>query len=514
MTANFSESKARDQLLEAQEQLHEGRRNFFKALGVGATAASGIGVALYSNPVLAYGGPYAAAFSLDPTRTFMNIGTTGSTPTAVLKNLAANNALIARDPTQTFATQDMRNLIAAGFGADPFEIVMSFNTTDGMSKIMNGLDFAPGDEIISTNMEHPGGNSPMAITADRRGVVIRRANLPTNDAYSDVEVLARFAALLTNRTKAIVFSSPPFLTGIRLPEKALCAWAASQGLISVIDGAHGIGMLALNMHDIGCDFYAGAGHKWQCGPGQTGILYVRNNTTPAAPATYQKTVTVGGVSRTLTLPGYANTNPLPAFWPTISGGYSNTAGTTLQGGVRDPADNVGATMMSIGNPSYPALRALQECCQMWDAWGRQNIENYIVALAQYLRSRLAAIWGQQSLGTLYDANTPLHSRIALTSFNPFGPGFDYNAVLSVAQAAAQTTTSNNAVTALRTTHGVVVRNTNVPHSLRGNPAVNADATTPGATTSSHPLRISTHLWHNQADVDNLIAKLLLTVPRP
>lgn len=90
----------------------------------------------------------------------MNIATTGSTPTLALKNLSANNALVARDPTQSFSTADMRYLIASGFGCDPFEIVMSFNTTDGMGKIMNGLDFSPGDEIITTHMEHPGGDSP------------------------------------------------------------------------------------------------------------------------------------------------------------------------------------------------------------------------------------------------------------------------------------------------------------------------------------------------------------------
>lgn len=507
MSSNLSESKAKDAVLDAQERLHEGRRRFFKVMGVGATAASSIGAALHGKDAFAYGGPYAAAFGLDPGRTFMNIGTTGSTPIGVLKSLAANNALIARDPTQSFNTQDMRNIIAQGFGADPFEIVMSFNTTDGMSKIMNGLQFNAGDEIISTNMEHPGGNSPMAITSDRRGVVVKRVNLPTGDSYSDATLLQRFQALLTNNTKAIVFSSPPYLTGIRLPEKMLCQWAASQGLISVIDGAHGPGMLNLNFHDIGCDFYAGAGHKWQCGPGQTGIMYARNNNTPAAPQTYTKTVTINGVSITLTLPGYTNTTAMHAFWPTISGGYSSTAGTALQGGVRDAADNVAATMMSIGNPSYPALRALQECCQMWDSWGRQNIEDYIVALAQYLRSRLAATWGPQCMATSYDATTPHHARIALTSFNPFSGGADYNRVLSAAEATAQTTASGAAVTALRDTHGVVVRNTAVPHTLRGNPTQNADA-----ATSSHPLRISTHLFHNAGDVDNLVSKLLLVAP--
>ena len=509
MSSFSSESRAKDAVLEAQERLREGRRDFMKVLGVGATAAGAVGGLLHSREALAYGGPYASAFGLDPTRLFMNIGTTGSTPIPVLKAISQNNALIARDPTLSFNTQEMRNAIAQGFGADPFEIVMSFNTTDGMNKILNGIDWQPGDEIITTNMEHPGGNSPMAVQADRHGVVLKRVNLPTNDAYSDATVLARFQAMLTANTKAICFSSPPYLTGIRLPEKMLCEWAMSQGLISIIDGAHAPGMLALNFHDMGVDFYAGSGHKWQCGPGQTGILYVRNNTAPAAPQTYVKTVTVGGVSRSLTLPGYTNTTALPAFWPVISNGYNPTPGRTLQGGIRDPEDNVAATLMGIGNPSYPALRALQECCTLWDNWGRQNIENYIVSLAQYLRSRLSGIWGSQSLATPYNANTPHHARIALTSFNPFSPGFDYNAVLTPAQAAAQTAASGAAVTALRTSHGVVVRNTNVPHSLRGDPTQNADA-----TTTSHPLRISTHLFHNTADVDTLVSKLLLTVPKP
>ena len=132
-----------------------------------------------------------------------------------------------------------------------------------------------------------------------------------------------------------------------------------------------------------------------------------------------------------------------------------------------------------------------------------------MALAQYLRSRIAAIWGQRSMATVYDANTPNHARIALTSFNPFSAGYDYNGVLSAAEATAQTTAAGAAVTALRNVHNVVVRNTAVPHTLRSNAASNADA-----TTISHPLRISTHLFHTAADVDNLIAKLLLTVPKP
>lgn len=498
-----------EQRAELMNTLDKSRRDFFKRVGVSGVAVGTAAATMSPIEALAYGGPYAQSFVLDHSMTYMNIGTTGSTPREVLKNLDANNTLIARDPRASFNTQEMRNQIAKGFGADPNEIVMSFNTTDGMARIMNGIPWSPGDEIITTNMEHGGGNSPMQLQVDRHGVILKRVNLPTNDAYSDATLLARFQALLTNNTRAIVFSSPPYLTGIRLPEKALCLWAASQGLISIVDGAHGPGMLNLNFHDMGCDFYAGSGHKWQCGPGQTGIMYVRNNFAPAAPATYTKNVAlVGGAQATLVLPGYSNTNPLHPFFPP-AGGYSGIVGSSLAGGVRNPAHNVAATIMSIGNPSYPALRALQECCTMWDTWGRQQIEDYVVALAQYLRQRLSSVWGQRSLATPYAPALPNHARIALTSFNPFSPGYDYNADLTPAQASAQTTASGAAVTALREVHGIVVRNTAVPHTLRSNAAANA-----AANAMSHPLRISTHLFHRSSDVDALVTALLATVPHP
>lgn len=493
------ESKALDVALEAEEKLNESRRGFLKSIGAGAAVlGAGAGAMAVPETAFAYGGPYANAFVLDRDKTYMNIGTTGSTPRDVLQNLRENNLAIARDPLVTFSTQEMRNTIAPGFGSHPFEIVMSFNTTDGMSKILNGLVLNEGDEIISTNMEHPGGNSPMQITADRRGVVIRRMNVPTGDVCSDDELFDRTVALQTSATRAVIFSSPFFLTGTRMPEKRLCEWAAANGHISVIDGAHTVGMVNLNFHDMGVDFFAGAGHKWQCGPGQTGIMYVRNQSGDGSAGQ-------GGP--------YTNTTELPPFFPTVSGGYTGVAGSALAGGVRDPADNVAAQLMSIGNPSYPALKALQECCTLWDTFGRQAIENYILSLAQYLRIRLTTRWGPRCLAFPYDPSLPEHARVALTSFNPFSPKFDYNADLTPAEAAAQTAASGAAVTTLRDRENFVVRNTNVPHSLRSNPGEAAVASGPNAT-SSHPLRISTHLFHRAGDVDRLINALNRVVPRP
>ena len=154
---------------------------------------------------------------------------------------------------------------------------------------------------------------------------------------------------------------------------------------------------------------------------------------------------------------------------------------------------------------------------MWDEIGRQEIENYVVGLAQYLRWRLVGIWGPRCIATPYSPSLPNHARIALTSFNPFSPGYDYNADLSVAEAVAQTTASGNAVTALREQHAFVVRNNNTPHTLRSAHWRNAIASSPDGSqpvTSSHPLRISTHLFHDRKDVDGLVRALLATVPHP
>lgn len=510
-------SGALDAAKACAERVSEARRDFLKRFGFGSAAAIGLGAlpipGLVDQAQATSGSPYAGAFGFAPNLLYMNIGTTGASPTQVVQHAAADYQDIASNPTAYFfGQQAMRNAIAPGFGCDPYELVMSFNTTDGLCRIIMGLPFRPGDEIITTNMEENAGQSAAAMVRDRFGVVIRTVNLPTNDAYGEQRVLRLFREQLNRRTKAILFSSPVYLTGARLPEKALCQWAAKQGLISIVDGAHMPGMLALNLHDMGCDFFSGAGHKWQCGPGQTGFMYIRNGTSPDA---YVRTAPTtdfalfGAPSPTVDIPvpGYTNTTPLPTYFPTNTLVYG--AIPILLNGVRNPDDNIAAMLQLVGNGSRPSQKALAEACQMWDGWGRQAIEDYLVSLAQYLRARIVDIWGPRVLSAPYQRRVALVGRVGLTSFNPFSPGFDYNADLTPALAQQQASASAAAVATMRATHGIVIRNNTVPHSLRSNPEQNA-----AADTSSTPLRISTHLFHSTADVDRLINALLQVVPHP
>jgi selenocysteine lyase/cysteine desulfurase len=146
---------------------------------------------------------------------------------------------------------------------------------------------------------------------------------------------------------------------------------------------------------------------------------------------------------------------------------------------------------------------------MWDDWGREDIEEYIVSLAQYLRARIVDIWGPDSLSFPFTRDPDPVAQVGLTSFNPFSPGFDYNAALTAGDSMTQKATSAAAVAMLKDEYGIVVRNNSVPHTLRSDPTQNA-----GQGTFSSPLRISTHLFHSFKDVDRVIDALQEVVPTP
>jgi isopenicillin-N epimerase len=89
-------------------------------------------------------------------------------------------------------------------------------------------------------------------------------------------VLNLFNDAITPRTRVLFFSHITTVTGVVLPAKELCALARSKGILSAVDGAHVIGMMALNVRDLGCDMYSSSPHKWLMAPKGTGFLYVRD----------------------------------------------------------------------------------------------------------------------------------------------------------------------------------------------------------------------------------------------
>ena len=222
-------------------------------------------------------------FILKPEKTYMNIGTAGSMPKLVLDVFDTENRKKAADSGNGYSNLlDLRKQVAPGFGVDADELAFSANTSSGMCHAILGIDWQRGDVVVTTNHEHGGGDTPLKIAQDRYGIEVSRIALPVGNNQTAATYVnlfdERIRALKAQgkRVRAMMWSSPTYKTGTMLPIADLMGVVKAHGLISIVDGAHLPGMMAYNYAELGMDFMSGAGHKWQCGPGSTGILIIRN----------------------------------------------------------------------------------------------------------------------------------------------------------------------------------------------------------------------------------------------
>ncbi|CAA0117786.1 Isopenicillin N epimerase [BD1-7 clade bacterium] len=406
------------------------------------------------------------AFILDQDTTYMNVGTTGSMPKHVLAAFGHDNRLIARNPRDRLGNTSgrleyARGRLASSFGCGADEIVISGNTTYGLTLTLNGLTLEAGDVILTTDQEHPGLLAPLQLLADRKAIEVIKVPLPAGENQTPDDYTERFRqAILAygERVKLIAFSAPTFTTGTMLPIRSLVDLLVDTyneygwPIHSLVDGAHATGMFDLDLNALGIDFFCGAGHKWQCGPGGTGIWYLRNQVSDNNPI------------------------PLPRFYPTVSDYYREDRTPPAPNGERGEYD-IGNFLQPHGNPNYPAAMALTNVCDFWRQIGRDNIERYAVhGLGLQMKQRITEYWGDESLYSPSKHSTLLS---ALTTFTPFTRNRDDKDI------------SDLFVSKLYDDYGYIVRNTATPITHRG------------VTETEYPIRISTHLFHDAKDVQGV-----------
>jgi len=394
-------------------------------------------------------------FYLDKKTTYMNIGTTGSMPKSVLKDYNKNNHIVAKNPWDMQGkfghwpyVSEMITKIAPGFGALPNEIILSRNTTDGMCSILNGLHFEEGDVILTTHHEHVAANSPFHVITQRYGVEVVYLDIPVYTGHNKiceqdfVDIFMQAVLDYGTRVRLISFSHITYKTGTALPAKRICQEVAIPNNIpTLIDGAHTVGMFNLDFHDIGCDFYAGSGHKWQCGAGATGILFVLDSAKR--------------------LDQYWNDRENPLWFVNSSLGHADFLGTQLQ-------------LQYIGNDNYPAKQALCDACQLWDVIGRKKIEKRILQLSKLCKELLLDAFPNAHF---YAPNISELSS-GLSTFNPYGDQHNLPILTDFRDQ-------------LREKTGFIVRTTDFKvHSFD--------------TQDVYALRISTHLFHSKKDVIKLV----------
>ena len=330
---------------------------------------------------------------LDKNVFHFNTGTTGSLPIFGQNNVALYEKRKSANPGGFGAEfpniTTRRQFVADWIGANVDEVFIAYTCTDAMNTIYNGLVFEEGDEILTDPWQHTSENGSMNSLRQRYGVVIKYIVPPWPPTSKEAYVQA-FEAGITSKTKACQFAWIPQNPAMRMPAKEICAMLRSHGVFSIVDAAHVLGMLPVNVHDVGMDFMGCSGHKWTCGPAGTGVAYLRNS--------FNKDIW-----------------PLPDYFPGRNYGYGGGQILVPQPRPYRGDYDLGALLQQYGEINTPCLYAFEDCAEFWNSIGKDRIYNRLTTLSSYYKRKFAEKFGPQ--GNVMPDNPDFNTGFSYT--NPF-----------------------------------------------------------------------------------------------
>ncbi|HEY1592807.1 MAG TPA: aminotransferase class V-fold PLP-dependent enzyme [Solirubrobacteraceae bacterium] len=212
-------------------------------------------------------GSFRAEFPVLERLSYLNAGTEGPVPRAAAE---AARARIELEETQGRCGRpyfdDLREMAsrlregyASVLGCAASLVALTGSTTDGVNTVLAGLDLRAGDEILTSDEEHPGLLAPLGLARRRHGVNVRV--LPFRELAGEV----------SSSTRLVACSHVSWVNG----KVADIAALRAAGAPVLLDAAQALGAVPVDVRALGVDFYAASGQKWLCGPEGSGCLYVR-----------------------------------------------------------------------------------------------------------------------------------------------------------------------------------------------------------------------------------------------
>jgi isopenicillin-N epimerase len=219
---------------------------------------------------------------LDSSVTFLNHGSFGACPIPVLEAQQRWRQKLEHQPVRFFVREGealldrARSRLAAFVEADPEDLAFVANATTGVNSVLRSLSFNSGDELLTINHAYNACRNALHFVADRTQAKVVVAEIPF-PVTSAEEVVTAVMQCVSPRTKLVLLDHITSPTAFVLPIEELVRQLNEQGVETLIDGAHALGMLPLNLRALGATYYAGNCHKWLCAPKGSGFLYVRRD---------------------------------------------------------------------------------------------------------------------------------------------------------------------------------------------------------------------------------------------
>src|SRR5215467_6395534 len=173
-------------------------------------------------------------------------------------------------------SETIRTGLAELFGCDREEIAITRNASESLEILLMGMDFKPGDEILTTTQDYPRMLTTLRQREKREGLKLKLIQIPI-PAKSLNEITAAFEKGITDRTRVILISHMINITGQITPVKAICELARARGIETIVDGAHSYAQFNFKQSDLGCDYFGTSLHKWLYAPKGTGMLFVKRD---------------------------------------------------------------------------------------------------------------------------------------------------------------------------------------------------------------------------------------------
>src|SRR5579864_9278434 len=309
-------------------------------------------------------------FERNPGLVFLDSGASAQKPRQVIDGIAefyrndyanVHRGVYHLSARSTDLFEEARGKIRAFLNAaDEREIIFVRGATEAINLVAyswGGANVRAGDEVIISDLEHHSNLVPWQMLCQRTGAKLLVA--PTDDT-GEFD-LGRFDALLTARTRLVAVTHISNVTGALLPIRRIVELAHAKGALVLVDGCQAVPRLPVDVHALGCDFYAFSGHK-AYGPSGIGVLYGRYDLLAAMPP-----------------------------WETGGGMILNVeyAHTEFQ----EPPHRFEA-----GTPDIAGAVGLSQAIDFIEGLGRDAIREHEMALTGYGIDRLSRIKGVELVG--------------------------------------------------------------------------------------------------------------------